>query len=245
MDYGRANLSRKVFRPEEEGGDPLWHEARTFSRWEAWEYLFAYSASFAPRIHAGVKLQRGETVPLSIRFLAGRWRWSEKKVRVFLSWLEKDGRIRAQQRTEKGHTYLLVNYGRWNPEGHSKGTGLDELGHKLEERKDTTYSSDESDGGESKKPKPKKTRAEYTPEFEEAWDLYPTRPGDSKREAFRAWSARIREGISPAAMIAGTEQYHRYVAFHRTEPRYIKRAATFYGPNLHFEEAWEYGLKAA
>ena len=247
-EHGYYAVSRKAHLPVSHGGDVLWNEKRSFSRWEAWQYMFAAAAyEDNTREEVGGELfvlQRGETRPLSIRYLATAWGWTEKKVRGFIAWLEKDGRASVSRRSEKGHSYIIVNYGVYQPQGHSKGTARAQQGHKVEEVKEiTTYSSDESDASESKTPKRK--RNEYTPEFEEAWDLYPPRPGDSKMEAFKAWSARIREGVKAADMLAGTEQYHRYVAANRTEPRYIKRAATFYGPNLHWTEEWDYGLKAA
>ncbi|WP_137518440.1 DNA-binding protein, partial [Escherichia coli] len=41
-------------------------------------------------------------------------------------------------------------------------------------------------------------RQEYSPEFEQAWQEYPKRAGgNSKSAAFKAWKARIREGIKP------------------------------------------------
>ncbi|MEI1656947.1 DNA-binding protein, partial [Escherichia coli] len=42
------------------------------------------------------------------------------------------------------------------------------------------------------------SRQEYSPEFEQAWQEYPKRAGgNSKSAAFKAWKARLREGIKP------------------------------------------------
>lgn len=78
----------------------------------------------------------------------------------------------------------------------------------------------------------------YTPEFERAWSAYPQRPNNSKADAFKAWSARIRAGASPGSIIAGVERYAAYCKTDVSDPRYIKQAATFFGPAEHYLEEW-------
>ena len=86
-DKGFIKLSRKFFSNE------LWNEARTFSSCEAWLDLIQ-SARFeaTPRkVSIGgreVICNRGQ-YPASIRFLAKRWNWTERKVRTFISFLKK------------------------------------------------------------------------------------------------------------------------------------------------------------
>ena len=86
-DKGFIKLSRKFFSNE------LWKEARTFSSCEAWLDLIQ-SARFeaTPRkVSIGgreVVYNRGQ-YPASIRFLAKRWNWTERKVRTFISFLRK------------------------------------------------------------------------------------------------------------------------------------------------------------
>lgn len=88
--------------------------------------------------------------------------------------------------------------------------------------------------GGAKKP----AKGAYSPEFEEAWSHYPTRPGNSKAAAFKAWKARLTAGASPIEMIAGTIKYADYCKANRTEPQFVKQAATFYGPGEHFSADW-------
>ncbi len=91
---GFIKLSRKFFSNE------LWSEARTFSSCEAWLDLIQ-SARFeaTPRkVSIGgreVVCNRGQ-YPASIRFLSRRWRWTERKVRTFLSYLKKEGIITSE-----------------------------------------------------------------------------------------------------------------------------------------------------
>lgn len=78
----------------------------------------------------------------------------------------------------------------------------------------------------------------YTTEFEQAWKQYPSRPGNSKADAFKAWNARLKAGATADQMLAGVMRYAAYCAAERTEPRYIKQAATFFGPGEHFMGDW-------
>lgn len=97
--------------------DPLWLEKRVFSRWEAWEWLLQ-AASFKARDWAlkqsmrTVRLERGETPPLSTRYLAGVWGWDKMRVVRFLKMLGDEGmnKIRYSKRDSDGDTYLIVNY---------------------------------------------------------------------------------------------------------------------------------------
>jgi uncharacterized protein YdaU (DUF1376 family) len=80
----------------------------------------------------------------------------------------------------------------------------------------------------------------YSAAFEQAWTGYPKRTGgNSKRSAFRAWTARLKAGASPADMLAGVERYRRYCeATGKLGTEYVKQAATFFGPDEHFREPW-------
>ncbi|EMJ7956540.1 TPA: helix-turn-helix domain-containing protein [Enterobacter chengduensis] len=82
---------------------------------------------------------------------------------------------------------------------------------------------------------------EYSPEFEIAWAAYPRRAGgQDKAGAFKAWSARIREGVSIQVMLDGTRRYADFVvATGAAGTQYVKQAKTFYGPSNFFLEAWE------
>lgn len=91
---------------------------------------------------------------------------------------------------------------------------------------------------------PKRTKHDYTPEFEEAWTIYPERPGANKLSTFKAWSARIKQGVDAAQMIDGTRRYAHFCKAMQTEPRFIKQPATFFGPDLHFKAEWKVSLQA-
>ncbi len=79
----------------------------------------------------------------------------------------------------------------------------------------------------------------YTADFEAAWSEYPMRAGgNSKVDAFKAWEARIKAGATVGELTDGVKRYARFVELSRIEPRFVKQAATFFGPGLHFQDPW-------
>lgn len=76
-----------------------------------------------------------------------------------------------------------------------------------------------------------------------AWKDYPRRPNDSRANALRAWTARRNEGVDAGAMHDGVKRYAAYCRRERTEPKYIKQGATFFGPGRHWES--DYSSAAA
>jgi len=97
--------------------------------------------------------------------------------------------------------------------------------------------------GSAPAPEEKKrvSKKEYSDEFNNAFSIYPKRKGDNPKEkAFRAWKARLKEGVTANEMVSGVK---RYLAFCQAEgnigTQYIKQAATFFGPDKAFLESWE------
>lgn len=91
-------------------------------------------------------------------------------------------------------------------------------------------------------PAPKRSsRDEYSPEFEAAWQAYPKRTGGNpKPGAWKHWKARLKEGVKPEAMLEGVKRYAAFMqATGNTGTQYVKQAATFFGPDRHFEESWQ------
>ncbi|WP_241181485.1 helix-turn-helix domain-containing protein [Klebsiella michiganensis] len=84
-------------------------------------------------------------------------------------------------------------------------------------------------------------KRDYSPEFETAWQDYPKRAGgNSKAAAWKAWKARLKDGVNPEAMLAGVKRYATYArATGSVGTQYVKQAATFFGPDRHFEESWQ------
>lgn len=114
MEDRFLRLSRKFFSNE------MWKVAREFSECEAWLDLIQ-SARFDATGEAYSELIGGREIsysrgqyPASISFLMKRWKWSEKKVRYFLSKLKKKGMITTCN--QQGMTVItLCNYDEYNP----------------------------------------------------------------------------------------------------------------------------------
>lgn len=71
--------------------------------------------------------------------------------------------------------------------------------------------------------------------FAEAWAAYPQRPNNSRLKALAAWRARLAEGAAPALMVQGARAYAAYVKREGIQPRFVKLASTFFGPDRHWE----------
>lgn len=87
----------------------------------------------------------------------------------------------------------------------------------------------------------KKSSEEYSSAFEDAWKSYPKREGNNpKKEAYKSWKARIREGHSEDELCAGVNRYAAYIRFkgkERTE--FVQQATTFFGTKKSFLEDWD------
>ena len=99
--------------------------------------------------------------------------------------------------------------------------------------------SSSSSSSSSSSPSGKKTlsRGEYSPEFEAVWRAYPESNG-SKKAAFKAWCARLKEGIEVETLAAGAARYAAWCVAEKKEPRFIKHASTFFGPDEHYKSDW-------
>lgn len=95
-----------------------------------------------------------------------------------------------------------------------------------------------SDNGSEKN---RSSKENYSNEFERAWQAYPKRAGgNSKAAAWKAWKSRIKDGVTTEAMLAGVSRYAGYVRATGSEgTQFVKQAATFFGPDRHFEEVWQ------
>ncbi|HIF5919614.1 TPA: DNA-binding protein [Raoultella ornithinolytica] len=89
-------------------------------------------------------------------------------------------------------------------------------------------------------PPDEKPKTSYTEEFEQAWRGYPKRAGgNSKADAFKAWTARIKSGATTQELTDGVRRYAAYVtAAGKLNTEFVKQASTFFGPSKHYEELW-------
>lgn len=81
---------------------------------------------------------------------------------------------------------------------------------------------------------------DYTPEFEKVWAEYPKRAGaNPKRRAFKAWTARLKDGEEPSEILAGVIRYAEFLkSTRKLNTEFVQQAATFFGPDRHYLEPW-------
>lgn len=76
--------------------------------------------------------------------------------------------------------------------------------------------------------------------FAAAWAAYPRREGSNpRRRALRAYCARLGEGVEEHALLAGVRRYAAFCAARgKVGTAFVQQAATFFGPDRPFAEAW-------
>src|ERR1039458_1776072 len=93
-------------------------------------------------------------------------------------------------------------------------------------------------GGRSRAPPDKQL---VDTELEQLREAYPKRAGDQRwTKARSAIDARLRAGDTFDAMLAGVQRYAAFcTAEGMTGTKFVKQAATFFGPERGFAEPWE------
>lgn len=81
----------------------------------------------------------------------------------------------------------------------------------------------------------------YPANFLQIWDLFPKRVGaNPKKRAFKAYQARLKEGSTAEEMKSGAIKYLCFcVNTGKIGTEFIMMAATFFGPDSHYENEWE------
>lgn len=103
-----------------------------------------------------------------------------------------------------------------------------------------TSASDAPTQSESAKAASTEKKPPYPQQFELAWQKYPKRPGSNpKRQAFKAWSARTKEGHDPAVILAGVIRYAKFCqSTGKANTEYVMQAVRFFGTSCEFENEW-------
>lgn len=73
---------------------------------------------------------------------------------------------------------------------------------------------------------------DYSEEFEAVWKVYPLRPNNPKKAAFKAYQARIRSGETADNLREAVIEYSKHLQrTGKIGTEYVMMAATFFGPN--------------
>jgi len=104
-------ISRKIFEHQ------FWCEGRVYSRFEAWLDIVQSTRFEDTELLVGnrlINIKRGQ-LPVSLRYLAERWKWSTKKVNNYLDLLQHAQMVTKETLKETGQTLLnICNYDRYN-----------------------------------------------------------------------------------------------------------------------------------
>jgi hypothetical protein len=191
---------------------------------------------------------RGGSCFPSQRTLASETGLKRKTVRRHLANLESEGWITIQQAGQSGQGWKRHSYALLMPQrggvGNPASTGKvgEQLLHVTEEG---GVNDDPNVGSRLPTRTPIEDTHTHTEGFDELWSAYPKREGgNSKKAAFRAYKARLRDGVRPDELLEGVTRYARYCDSADpplTGTRFVKQAATFLGPDEHWRESWEDG----
>jgi DNA-binding transcriptional ArsR family regulator len=208
---------------------------------------------------------QGECWP-SYQHIANQCEISKRSVMSHIDALCEMGLIRKEYRSgPKGNSsnlYLLTLDGAGDSPGGSAGYSLPgaarspgsagdspggsagaapRISHSFESVKEPVIEPKDIGASADAPAQKRSSRDEYSPEFETAWQAYPKRAGGNpKAAAWKHWKARLNEGVKPEAMLEGVKRYAAFVqATGNTGTQYVKQAATFFGPDRHFEESWQ------
>lgn len=188
--------------------------------------------------------------------------WSADTVKRAFTSLVKQGCLDVEQLNKSQHdrtNYYTINHdcgllndaeqvpssnGANCPDRQAQDAPMDEGKNARSLTVTTTKTTTETNsiGAPANAPAPARSAKEdYSPEFETAWQAYPKRAGgNSKAAAYKAWKARLKDGVKSEDMLAGVKRYAAYVKVTgNAGTQFVKQAATFFGPDRHFEEAWQ------
>lgn len=203
-----------------------------FSRRDAWLWLIANAAWKSHRVRMGnamVELKRGQVVAAR-SFLATKWHWGEKKVRLFLEFLAAENMIeKGQSKGRLANIVTIRKYEQFQTGKAIEGPVEDRVEgrfgagsgpHSTKDTKDTFYNPPTPQGGTGELPlgltqatkAPRKdcmnVAPSYTDDFNAVWQAFPKNPNSSKQDAFRAWQKipeAERASILPAAKVYAAE----------------------------------------
>jgi len=211
-----------------------------FTTREAWEWLIAEAFWKEGRTRAGqfvVDLERGQLCA-SVRFLAERWQWTPSKAERFLKRLKTEAMI--ETRCETGINIITIcNYDKFQTLSHESETLSDTRNDtaprrardKKEEPQEHYTHKDSEESLSLFPPMPSSAKAKpksadppgYSAEFEEFWSLYPRHNG-SKKEAFKHYQKKVKQGVEHEIIIAGVRRYSGFIASKNGDPAFVKHA---------------------
>jgi hypothetical protein len=191
---------------------------------------------------------RLEDRPLRIR--AQTFPYRAVDMNALLDWLHANGFILRYQVGEKRFIQVL-NFGKHqNPHKNETESVIpapdeiestpEKIGTRSEEVGSTPADSLSTDSLSTDAPEKFMASKTEPSGFAECWNAYPKRSGgNSRKEAEKAYRARLKAGVSPTDLLDGVQRYAAYIRANEKEgTAYVKQASTFFGTGEHWREPW-------
>jgi hypothetical protein len=184
---------------------PLVGAEKPFTALAAWLWLLLHAGWKKHRVRVSngrafeiVTLARGQ-LTYSQSYLSEAWGWSEKRVRTFLTRLEKEGQIARQ--TDGLQTVITIcNYDHYQLAADAKGGQTD--GQYDKQRAGKGREEEQSNKGKKVNAR---GRAKEPDGFAEWYEVYPRKV--ARHQAARAYSKIVPAEISADALLERTKHY--------------------------------------
>lgn len=170
----------------------------------------------------GIEIPRG-SFATSYQRLANETGLSVRNVRTALDQLKSTGEVTVR-RHSKFSVITIKNYCLYQ----STDTVPDNHATSNRQTSDSQVTTIE----EKKEVKKGRSNNIYTPPFERIWKAYPRKK--EKTEAYKAYKARLSDGFSEDELEQAVKNYAAECKKNKTEDKYIKHGATFFGPSTPF-----------
>jgi hypothetical protein len=160
---------------------------------------------------------------------------NEDLVAFINDWLEHNI-VRADRKIDSKYKDLIVKFipndnqmtTKWQPNGNQMAAQVRLGKDKLGKDNKTILTHKKNSSGD------------YSEDFEHFWSLYPPRAGSNgKHSAWKAWIARVNEGIDPQDIINGVMRYQVYCKnTGKINTEFVKQASTFLNKDRQWQNNW-------
>jgi len=186
-----------------------------------------------------------------MRICAQTFPYRTVDMNALLDWLHANAFILRYEVAGKRFIQVL-NFGRHQnphknetesviPSPEETGSTPEKVGTHSEEIGSTPADSLSTDSLSTDAPEELRASKSELKGFSECWAAYPKRSGgNSRREAEKAYRARLKEGASPADLLAGVQRYSAHVrATGKEGTEFVKQASRFFGRGEHWNEQYD------
>lgn len=191
----------------------------------------------------GTTVPRGSFVS-SIKSLAYETGLTEREIRTGISHLKTTGEVTSKA-TNKYSVFTIKNYDLYQSddrqddtqatgERHSNDKRTTTIEERNKEKKKEGNKKENTLTGVKEKEPVKGQHKNDCVGFEQLWQAYPRKK--EKAAAYKAYKARLSDGFSEDELETAVKRYAAECGRLHTEERYIKHAATFFGPNTPFAD---------